>query len=300
MCSLWNLRCGSFADLIRYFGARLYTAAKAQLPFQQIFHMIVCQPADIAPMNHKVIAISTAPQDAAAAEGAHAAPTLVAPSNFLAQLDARDAAGLRAIATVHHYNKGDFVFHSGAPGNNVYFLRSGKIKIHQLSPVGREVILWFCFAGEIFGLAEVARGGGRAVNAQACEASEVLAVSQDKFTEFLDHHPQVAKLSMQVLSARLRVLGEMFVNLVADDVNTRIGKLILRLSARYGTRVGKEVFLNIPLTHQEIADMVGTSRQTVTSTLSALKRQGVLSIDNHRIHIESEELLNELARDGAR
>ena len=101
---------------------------------------------------------------------------------------------------------------------------------------------------------------------------------------------------MQVLSSRLRVLGEMFVNLVADDVNTRIAKLILRLSARYGTRVGKEVFLNIPLTHQEIADMVGTSRQTVTSTLSVLKRQGVLSIDNHRIHIESEELLNELTQ----
>lgn len=200
-------------------------------------------------------------------------------------------AGLQAIAVAHSYKKGEFVFKSGTPGNNVCFLRAGKIKIHQLSPLGREVILWFCFPGEIFGLAEVARGGGRVVNAQACEASEVLAVSHEKFTEFLDHHPQVAKLSLQVLSSRLRVLGEMFVNLVADDVSTRIGKLILRLSARYGTRVGKEIFLNIPLTHQEIADMVGTSRQTVTSALGALKRRGVLSIDSRRIHIESEELL---------
>lgn len=134
------------------------------------------------------------------------------------------------------------------------------------------------------------------VNAQVCEASEVLAVSQENFKAFLDYHPRVVMLSMQVLSSRLRVLGEMFVNLVADDVNTRIAKLILRLSACYGTRVGKEVFLNIPLTHQEIADMVGTSRQTVTSALSALKRQGVLSIDNRRIHIESEGLLDELTR----
>jgi CRP-like cAMP-binding protein len=242
--------------------------------------------------------MSAAPQDAPAAERAHTPSTLVAPSNFLAQLDADDAAGLQAIAAVQHYAKGDLVFRSGGPGNNVYFLRDGKIKIYQLSPVGREVILWFCFPGEIFGLAEAARGGGRAVNAQVCEVSEVLAVAQDKFSNFLDRHPQVAKLSMQVLSSRLRVLGEMFVNLVADDVNTRVGKLILRLSARYGTRVGKEIFLNIPLTHQEIADMVGTSRQTVTSTLGELRRQGVLSIDNRRIHIESEELLNELARDG--
>jgi CRP/FNR family transcriptional regulator, cyclic AMP receptor protein len=90
----------------------------------------------------------------------------------------------------------------------------------------------------------------------------------------------------------------MFVNLVADEVHIRIAKLILRLSARYGTRVGKEIFLNVPLTHQEIADMTGTSRQTVTSALSDLKKRGVLSIDNHRIHIESEELLSEMTRSG--
>lgn len=190
------------------------------------------------------------------------------------------------------------MFRAGAPGNNVYFLKRGKVKICQPSPLGREVILWFCLPGEIFGLAEVARGGGRVVSAQACEQSEVLAVSHEQFKSFLATHPQTALLSMQVLSSRLRILGEMLVNLVADDVNTRIAKLILRLSARYGTRVGKEIFLNIPLTHQEIADMIGTSRQTVTSVLSGLKRQGVLSIDNHRIHIESEELLNEIVQHG--
>lgn len=219
---------------------------------------------------------------------------LVAPSNFLAQLSPADYSELVALARAQQYRKGELVFHAGAPGHHVYFLKSGKVKIYQLSPLGREVILWFCFPGEIFGLAEVARGGGRVVNAQVCEQSEVLAVSQEQFKSFLAAHPGTALLSMRVLSSRLRILGEMFVNLVSDDVNTRIAKLILRLSARYGTRVGKEIFLNIPLTHQEIADMVGTSRQTVTSVLSALKKQGVLSIDNHRIHIESEELLNEI------
>jgi CRP/FNR family transcriptional regulator len=221
---------------------------------------------------------------------------IVAPSNFLAQLTATDYADLAALARIQHHQKGDLVFRAGDPGHHVYFLKSGKVKIYQLSPLGREVILWFCFAGEIFGLAEVARGGGRIVNAQTCDQSEVLAVSQEQFKAFLAGHPQTALLSMQVLSSRLRILGEMFVNLVSDDVNTRIAKLILRLSARYGTRVGKEIFLNIPLTHQEIADMVGTSRQTVTSALSTLKKQGVLSIDNHRIHIESEELLNEMTQ----
>lgn len=243
-------------------------------------------------------ATAATPPDPASPGGTDSASTLVAPSNFLAQLEGDDLAGLLAIATAQHFRKGEYVFRAGAPGSNVYFLRSGKVKITQLSPLGREVILWFCFPGETFGLAEVARGGGRVVNAQACELSEVLAVPQDRFRAYLDDRPRIAWLSMQVLSSRLRVLGEMFVNLVADDVNTRIGKLILRLSARYGTRVNGEIFLNIPLTHQEIADMVGTSRQTVTSALGVLKRQGVLSIDNRRIHIESEELLAGLAQAG--
>ena len=223
----------------------------------------------------------------------------VAPSNFLAQLDAADLAELESVAKPQRFARGEYVYRAGSPGNSAYLLRSGKVKIQQLSPTGREVILWFCLAGEIFGLSEIARGGERGVNAQACEESELLAVPREHFRSFLARHPGAALLAMQVLSSRMRVLGEIFVNLVSDDVNTRIAKLIVRLAAHYGTRVGKDIVLNIPLTHQEIADMVGTSRQTVTSSFSALNRQGVLSINNHRICIESPELLGELAREAS-
>ena len=223
---------------------------------------------------------------------------LVTPSNFLGQLSPEDYADLLAIARVKYYVRGELVFAAGSPGETVYFLRSGQVKIGQFSSLGREVILWFFLAGEIFGLAEVSRGGGRVVNAQACEPSEVLAVSQLEFRTFIESHPRVALLSLQVLSSRLRLLGEMFFNLVADDVYTRIAKLILRLSARYGVRCGKEILLDIPLTHQEIADMVGTTRQTVTSVLNQLRRQGVLSIENRRIRVESEDFLNEMTLGG--
>lgn len=163
-----------------------------------------------------ILPVSAALHDGASAGTSDAASTLVAPSNFLAQLSGEEFAALREIATAQHYDRNDFIFRSGSPGRNVYFLGDGKVKIHQSLPVGREVILWFCFAGEIFGLAEVARGGDRVVDAQACEPTEVLAVSQDNFRLLLVRHPRIAMLSMQVLSSRLRVLGEMFANLVAD------------------------------------------------------------------------------------
>lgn len=216
-------------------------------------------------------------------------------SNFLDQLSPTDRAGLEALGRVRQFASGERVFRAGEAGSHVYFLQTGKLRIVQLSPLGRDVILWFCLPGEICGLAEVARGGGRVVSAVACEPSGVVAVSQEQFRQFLLERPHVALLSMQVLASRLRVLGEMFVNLVSDDVNTRITKLILRLCARYGRREGSEVVLDIPLTHQEIADMVGTTRQTATSVLSSLRRAGVLSIDNHRIRIGQEKSLADIA-----
>lgn len=225
----------------------------------------------------------------------HENPAIAQQTDILARMTGDDREALLALGEMQRFAKGEFVFRAGAPGKHVYFLRRGRIKIYQPSHAGKEVILWFCFTGEMFGLAEVAQGGGRVVNAQACEASDVLSLSQNQFSAFLRSRPDTASLIMQVLSCRMRTLGDVIVNLVNDDVQTRIMKLILRLGARHGVCVGPDIYLNITLTHQEIADMVGTSRQTVTGVLSQLKRRGLMSLENRRIHIESTELLGEIS-----
>src|SRR5438876_1692504 len=161
-------------------------------------------------------------------------PTHKPLSDFLGNLDAADREALFALGHHRTYPKGAYVFRVADPGARVYFLGSGRIKIYQPSGSGREVILWFCLTGEIFGLAEVTRGGGRVVSAVACEKSAVLAVPQEAFKEFVAARPAAALLSMQVLSSRLRGLSDMLVNLVSDDADIRIAKLILRLGARYG------------------------------------------------------------------
>lgn len=226
----------------------------------------------------------------------HKQAVIAQQTDILARMSEEDREALLALGDMQSFAKGQFVFRAGALGKHVYFLRRGRIKVYQPSHSGKEVILWFCFAGEMFGLAEVAQGGGRVVHAQACEDSEVLRLSQSQFFEFLRNHPDSSHLIMQVLSCRMRTLSEVIVNLVNDDVQTRIMKLILRLGARHGVRMGQDIHLNLTLTHQEIADMVGTTRQTVTGVLSKLKRQGFMSLENRRIYIESPELLDEISR----
>jgi CRP/FNR family transcriptional regulator len=93
-----------------------------------------------------------------------------------------------------------------------------------------------------------------------------------------------------VLSCRLRSLGHVIEEMAASDVTERVFQLILRLAASYGHRVGDDVHLDIHITHQEMANLIGCTRQSVTSALGMLKRLGVLSFQNHHIHIHRDRL----------
>lgn len=212
-------------------------------------------------------------------------------SELLACIPDRDRGRLFQLGKIQTIDKGESIFQAGEMSHHVFLLLTGRVKIYQPSSVGKEAILWFCFSGELFGLAEAARGGERAVSAQACEPCEVLSIRQEKFIAFLETHPQTSLVIVQMLACRLRLLSNVVINLISDDVRTRIIKTMLQLSARCGVPSAHGLCLDITLTHQEIADMIGTTRQTVTSTLGQLEREGLLLIDQHKIHITGSELL---------
>jgi CRP/FNR family transcriptional regulator len=225
-------------------------------------------------------------------------PWFVPPSDFLGRLPARTRDTLFALGHRAVYRKNDAIFQPGSPGENVYILINGRVKICALSPAGRAVILWFCFPGEIFGLAEMARAGRREVASEACAASEVLVIPQHQFKLFLLRNSDAAMLVIDLLSCRLRGLADMLINLTSDDVTTRLVKLLVRLSARYGKLLSPaETLVDIHLTHQEIADMIGTSRQSASTAINALKRQGLLCMKKHCIHIQNGKLLENLVGD---
>lgn len=214
--------------------------------------------------------------------------------DFLSKMNSEDRNSLIALSNMQQYRKGDYIFQVGDPGKYVYLLANGRAKISQLSSAGKEMILWFCLPGEIFGLAELPRGGMREVFAQACTDAEVYTISRDDFNTFLMTNPATAMQVIDLLSCRMRVLGHVLMNLATDDVTSRIIKLILRLGVRYSPTADTNNRLEYPMTHQEIADMVGTSRQTVTGVLGQLRKKGVVSMERHRIRIENQHGLEQL------
>ena len=213
-------------------------------------------------------------------------------SDFLSALEEGDRLALFNMAWRKSFKKGMRIFEAGDEASMLYIMESGRAKIYQTSPSGKDIILWFCFPGETFGLAELSRGIKRTISACAMDDSQVLCLPKGDFLRFIAERPSVALSAIDILSTRLRRLGQTFMNLATEDVSLRIARLILGLAHGTGHETcGKvmpkeTVCVNVTLTHQEIADMIGASRQTVTTALNELKRAGIIRWVDHHIHIE--------------
>lgn len=214
----------------------------------------------------------------------------MATTDFLGKLDAETRRSLLARATRRRLGKSAFVYRVSDPGDAVYLLLAGRIKTYKLTPDGREVILWFGFPGEVFGLVEAPRHKGRLVSVETCEPSEVAEISSAKFRGFLAAHPDVSQLLLQIVASRLGMLANRLVYLMADNAEARIAKLLVDLATRYHDPV-HGAGRSIGLTHQEIADIAGVQRQTATRILGRFTERGALSMRYRKISIRDRELL---------
>lgn len=209
-------------------------------------------------------------------------------ADLLSDMSETEMASLTARAKRRRLSRGGKVFEAGDAADEVLFVANGCIKLHQLSPSGKEIILWFAFPGELFGVAEGLRGVPREIYATAKVASEILVIDRSDFVAFLSAHPEAALRAIGILSARVRTLGSALVELTSDDVETRLARLMLRFAAGAphlpcgAVRGPGEVCLNFELTRSDMANLVGATRQTVTTLLARLQRDGiVIAVDRH-------------------
>lgn len=216
------------------------------------------------------------------------APEWVSASGcFLDQLERREREELLGLAKVRNYRKGAILFRAGIKGNMVYILESGRVKISQLSTTGREMILWFCLPGELFGLASVPSVGPRLVYAQACTEARVHCIARADFLNFIRGNANVSGELINLLLGRLYVLCDALLNASSECTEDRLLRLLSRLRHQYGRPVGDELCLDIPLTQQEIADMIGSSRQTVSVLLNRMKQRGSIRVAQRRLFLRS-------------
>lgn len=205
--------------------------------------------------------------------------------NFVDAIDQKDREDLMAVTQTRVFAKGASILWTDEGKSFVYFVYAGRIKVCQYTFDGREVILWLCLPGETLGHTASLPSLLQNISAEACEATIVKVIKHDQFKAYLADHPEAALVFLQTVALRMHGLGDVFTMLALDDIDTRLGKFLIYIGSIYGTITSRGIQLDLKLTQQEIASMIGATRQSVCSSLSKFRKSGALDVQRHGITI---------------
>lgn len=193
----------------------------------------------------------------------------------------------------NEFKKGEYLFWEGDPSSQLYVVKQGKVKIIKHSSAGKEMVLEIVSSGEICG------GGGifsqtQVASAQAIEPVSAYSLSKKDFLLLLGRHKELAIQIIMYLGEKLMKAHEMMISLVASKVDRRIAALLIGLSEKHGSLVPQGIRINLRLTRQDIADIVGTTVETTIRVMSRFKKQGMLITDSRHIIITDKEKLKKM------
>lgn len=194
-----------------------------------------------------------------------------------------DIGEMMAVAKRRTFRSGEVIFHRDDPGTVLYVIKEGKVKISLISPDGQEISLVVFGKGECFGEFAILDGLPRSADAIALERVECYTLQRSDFHKTIAKNPKIAIQVMEVLSKRIRTTNQMVEDLIFLDVYGRVAKKLLELADTHGTRVDSGIRIEVRLTQQELASMVGASRESVNKVMGYFTEKNFISSDKHKI-----------------
>jgi len=189
------------------------------------------------------------------------------------------------------YPKGSVILFQADPGDSLYILRAGRVKVVLIGEDGREVILGVLEPGAHFGELALIDDQPRSAHVIAMEDAQLLVLRREDFRRRVEANPTVAWALLSELSRRLRRADEKIGGLVLLDVPGRIARLLLDLSTEGGSATIQKT-----LTHQTIAQMIGASRETVSRAMKEFQEAGLIAVDKRRISVANRAALDKRAQ----
>ncbi|MDA8335801.1 MAG: Crp/Fnr family transcriptional regulator [Peptococcaceae bacterium] len=210
---------------------------------------------------------------------------------IFAGLEPEELLEIEKLVLERRYGKGRIIFLEGEPGEAVFFLKSGRVKIAKTTPDGREHILHYIHPGDVF--AEVVLFGDQTypASAEIVEDAQLGLIRNQDMEALLIKSPSIAVALLKVMSRRLREAQAKINSLAHDDSYRRMTGMLLDLVRQYGVPAEKGTCIDINLTNQELANLIGTTRETANRILNDFRRSGVLIADRQRITITDEQKL---------
>ena len=223
------------------------------------------------------------------------AAELLGATQLFGGLDPEALRHLAARVFERSYKKGQLVFYQGDPGDALFVVVEGLVKVFVPSEEGDEMVLITLSPPEVFGEVALIDGGPRSASAEALEPTTVLMLTRGVLLEVLAQHPSLTDKLLRTLGTSLRRLTEQAADLVFLDLHGRMAKLLVGMAEDRGTKEGPEVVLDLHMTQTDLAGMVGGSRQSVNQILRSFERRGYLELRGRQIRLKQPELLRRRA-----
>jgi CRP/FNR family transcriptional regulator len=192
-----------------------------------------------------------------------------------------------AVRTVRKlFNAGELLFSEGEPCNGLHIIARGKVRIFKTSASGREQVLAVNVPGESIAEIPVFDGGPYPASAVAIEDVEIAFISRRDFQSFCREHPEVALKMLVVVGTRLRNLVGIIEELSFTTIRQRLISTLLKLAHSEGKKTAHGIEFQLPASHQELANQLGTVRELISRNLMRLQAEGLLDVDARQIVVK--------------
>jgi len=204
---------------------------------------------------------------------------------LFSELNQKDLEKVVQVANRQRYHKENLILIEEEVGSSMFVILEGRVKISRISDDGREVILAILSEGDFFGEMSLLDGQTRSANVTAIDESELLVIRREEFLQMLHDYPQIAINLLKELAQRIRKGDEHIKSLSLQDAKGRVANTLLRIAEDYGVfRKGQVEINELPL-QQDLANMAGTSRETISRVIKTLIQQAYLKKERGKIII---------------
>lgn len=201
---------------------------------------------------------------------------------------------MERITRMEEVKKRQPLYLTGDPSNSVYLLKRGRVKIANTALSGKEVTFDIIEPGEVFGELDVLEDTPRSTSAETLDDALICVIPRKDFDQYLAMHPNVMIKLTKLIGLRLKKIQSRVEDLVFRDVPARLAHLLSELSKTDGVADKRGIRLTVKLTHQEMANLIGCSRETVSTTMGQFRDDGLIQMDGRTITIVNEKGLSKL------
>jgi CRP/FNR family transcriptional regulator len=213
-------------------------------------------------------------------------------SDFGDHLNAELLTRLAANSLTIDYRRRRFVYRTGDAADALYVIARGRVKLCRVEAItGREAVIDILPAGSLFGESTLYGAGSREKCAVAYENSRLVRIPTGDFKEAMGESRELYDYTFRLIGQRLARAERLVADFALDAIPARLEKLLIEFSKRYGINETNGVLIDIPLPHREIASIVGSTRESVTVRLNAMRRDGIIEFVNRKILIKRPESL---------